>query len=84
MVKEYRSVIVIKYDDLDKPGFTYLLTYHDDVSKVLPRVFTRWANGAGARSSHDKIVSKTKQIFEERTKLQTSDMNITNQRMSTA
>jgi len=59
--------MIIKYDEEDKPGFTYLLTYHDDVSKVLPRVFTKWANGKGARWSHEKILEKTEQVAQDRT-----------------
>ena len=28
--------MVITYDDFDSPGLTVMLTYHDDVSKILP------------------------------------------------
>ena len=35
-VENYRSVTVITYDDFEKPGFTSMLTYHDNVSKILP------------------------------------------------
>ena len=35
-VENYRSVIVITYEDFDKPGFTSMFTYHDNVSKILP------------------------------------------------
>lgn len=71
-VEKYRSCMMIKYDDEDKPGFTYLITYHDDVSKVLPRVFTRWANGAGARWSHDKVLDKAAQLAQERAQSKTT------------
>ena len=36
-VENYRSVTVITYDDFNKPGFTSMLTYHDNVSKILPK-----------------------------------------------
>ena len=36
-VENYRSVTVITYDDFEKPGFTSMLTYHDNVSKILPK-----------------------------------------------
>ena len=32
----YKSCMVITYDDFDSPGLTVMLTYHDDVSKILP------------------------------------------------
>ena len=35
-VENYRSVTVITYEDFDKPGFTSMFTYHDNVSKILP------------------------------------------------
>ena len=50
----------------DAKGFSYLLTYHDDVSKILPGWFQAWANGRGARSSHDKIISKCLELEKRR------------------
>ena len=35
-VGNYKSCMVITYDDFDSPGLTVMLTYHDDVSKILP------------------------------------------------
>ena len=35
-VENYRSVTVITYEDFEKPGFTSMFTYHDNVSKILP------------------------------------------------
>lgn len=57
-VKKYRSSIVIKYDAEDGNGFWYLITYHDDVNKVFPGWFSKWADGPGARWSHNKILEK--------------------------
>ena len=58
--------MIIKYDSEVDPGFTYVLTYHDDVSKILPKFFTKWANGTGARWSHDKILAKTVEVEKRR------------------
>ncbi|CBY18364.1 unnamed protein product [Oikopleura dioica] len=65
-VENYQSVMVIKYAENDEKGFSYLLTYHDDVSKILPGWFQAWANGRGARSSHDKIISKCLELEKRR------------------
>jgi len=64
-VEKYRSCMIIKYDNESSPGFTYVLTYHDDVSKILPKFFTKWANGSGARWSHDKILEKTGEVEKQ-------------------
>lgn len=49
-VDNYRSVTVITYEDFDQPGFTSMLTYHDSVSKCLPK---------SKFYHYDYIISKT-------------------------
>lgn len=73
-VHNYKSVMIIKYEDDNLKGFSYLLTYHDDVSKILPGWFQAWANGRGARSSHDKIIAKCHELEKRRQKSVTAPL----------
>jgi len=65
-VGNYKSCMVITYDDFDASGLTVMLTYHDDVSKILPSVFRRWSDNKGMRDSQDKLLNQAEQIAEKR------------------
>jgi len=65
-VNNYKSCMVITYDDFNSPGLTVMLTYHDDVSKILPSVFRRWSDNKGMRDSQEKLLNQAEKIAQNR------------------